>query len=134
LASPETLINKSNSKLDLDDIDKGWACVAANAVKKAAADYARELGKGLNKDEAMERCSQSRFIAAKLHTIGYVSIACRRGWELDADLDPHEQIFRMVKQAAETYATGPEKDVLVLNAKLYGLWQVEEQGAWFLKC
>jgi hypothetical protein len=40
----------------------------------------------------------------------------------------------MVKQAAETYATGPEKDVLVLNAKLYGLWQVEEQGAWFLKC
>ena len=74
LASPETLTNKSNSKLDLGDIDKGWACVAANAVKKAAADYARELGKGLSKDEAMERCSQSRFIAAKLHTIGYVSI------------------------------------------------------------
>lgn len=73
LASPETLTNKSNSKLDLGDIDKGWACVAANAVKKAAADYARELGKGLSKDEAMERCSQSRFIAAKLHTIGYVS-------------------------------------------------------------
>ncbi|KAG7528732.1 hypothetical protein FFLO_05958 [Filobasidium floriforme] len=113
LASTETLTNKSNSKLDLGDIDKGWACVAANAVKKAAVDYARELGKGLSKDEAMERCSQSRFIAAKLHTIGY--------------------IFRMVKQAAETHATGPEKDVLVLNAKLYGLWQVEEQGAWFLK-
>lgn len=79
LASPETLTLKSNSKLDLDDIDKGWACVAANAVKKAAADYARELGKGLSKDEAMERCSQSRFIAAKLHTIGYVSVASRRG-------------------------------------------------------
>ena len=76
LASPETLTNNSNSKLDLEDIDRGWACVAANAVKKAAADYARELGKGLSKDEAMERCSQSRFIAAKLHTIGYVSCAC----------------------------------------------------------
>jgi acyl-CoA oxidase len=59
--------------LDLNDIDRGWACVAANVVKKAAEDYARELGKGESKDEAMEKCSQSRFIAAKLHTIGYVS-------------------------------------------------------------
>jgi acyl-CoA oxidase len=75
---PSWLYKQSNSKLDLGDIDKGWACVAANAVKKAAADYARELGKGLSKDEAMERCSQSRFIAAKLHTIGYVSLI-RRG-------------------------------------------------------
>ena len=40
----------------------------------------------------------------------------------------------MIKQAAETHEAGPERDVLVLCARLYGLWQVEEQGAWFLKC
>lgn len=74
LSDPKTLTAKSNSKLDLEDIDNGWACVAANTVKKAAEDYAKELGQGLSKDEAMERCSQSRFIAAKLHTIGYVSL------------------------------------------------------------
>jgi acyl-CoA oxidase len=73
LSSPATLTAKSNSSLDLSDIDKGWACVAANVVKKAAEDYNNHLGKGLSKDEAMERCSQSRFIAAKLHTVGYVS-------------------------------------------------------------
>lgn len=40
----------------------------------------------------------------------------------------------MIRQAAETQATEAEKKVLVLCARLYGLWQVEEQGAWFLKC
>lgn len=67
------LTAKSNGNLDLQDIDQAWACVAANVVKKASEDYASHTSKGLSKDEAMERCSQSRFIAAKLHTIGYVS-------------------------------------------------------------
>jgi hypothetical protein len=40
----------------------------------------------------------------------------------------------MIKQAAETHVAGPEQDVLVLCARLYGLWQVEEQGGSFLKC
>jgi hypothetical protein len=68
------LTAKSNGKLDLQDIDQAWACVAANVVKKASEEFASHVSKGLSKDEAMERCSQSRFIAAKLHTVGYVSL------------------------------------------------------------
>ncbi len=74
LSSPDTLTAKSAAgSLDLDDIDHGWACVAANVVKKAAEDYGGHLKQGKSKDQAMEMCSQSRFIAAKMHTYGYVS-------------------------------------------------------------
>jgi acyl-CoA oxidase len=77
---------KSTGKLDLQDIDQAWACVATNVVKKAADDFAAHVAKGSTKDEAMEKCSQSRFIAAKLHTIGYVSLHSR--FELErADSD-----------------------------------------------
>jgi hypothetical protein len=31
-------------------------------------------------------------------------------------------------------SAGPEKDIFVIICRLYGLWQVEEQGAYFLKC
>jgi acyl-CoA oxidase len=65
---------KSGGKLDLQDIDQAWACVATNVVRKAAEDFEGHIAKGSSKDEAMEKCSQSRFIAAKLHTIGYVSL------------------------------------------------------------
>lgn len=65
---------KSGGKLDLQDIDQAWACVATNVVRKAAEDFESHIAKGSSKDEAMEKCSQSRFIAAKLHTIGYVSL------------------------------------------------------------
>lgn len=74
LSKPDNLSSKASGKLDLEDIDAGWACVAANVVKKAAEDYAGFLKAGKNKDEAMERCSQSRFVAAKMHTTGYVSV------------------------------------------------------------
>jgi len=113
LSSPENLAAKSDSILDLQDIDRGWACIAANVVKKAAEDYAGFLKDGKSKDQAMEMCSQSRFIAAKMHTIGY--------------------IFRMFKQACDDMPVGPERDTFVITCRLYGLWQVEEQGAYFLK-
>lgn len=58
LSSPETLSLKSSGALDLEDINQGWACVAANVVKKASGDYSDLLGRGLSKDEAMEKCSQ----------------------------------------------------------------------------
>lgn len=77
MSEKSNLTAKSNGKLDLQDIDHAWACVAANVVKKASEDFASHISKGLSKDEAMERCSQSRFIAAKLHTVGYVSLAPR---------------------------------------------------------
>jgi hypothetical protein len=86
LSTPDTLTAKSSGgSLDLQDIDKGWACIAANVVKKAAEDYAAFLKDGKSKNQAMEMCSQSRFIAAKMHTIGYVSVAL---WFKVASLTP----------------------------------------------
>ncbi len=40
----------------------------------------------------------------------------------------------MFKQACDNMPSGPEKEVFVVICRLYGLWQVEEQGAYFLKC
>lgn len=66
LARPSILSAKSSGSLDLDDIDQAWACVASNVIKKAAAEFAGHVKDGKNKDEAFERCSQTRFVAAKL--------------------------------------------------------------------
>ena len=62
----------------------------------------------------MEATSQSRFIAAKLHTTGY--------------------IFNMFREALEDMPAGPEKKVLESVCRLYGLWQIEELQGHFLKC
>lgn len=72
------------------------------------------LKSGKKKDEAMEQCSQSRFVAAKVHTVGY--------------------IFTMYKEAVEEMEEGPETEVLRTVCRLYGLWQVEELQGYFLKC
>ncbi|OCF41094.1 acyl-CoA oxidase [Kwoniella heveanensis CBS 569] len=104
---------KSNSSLDLSDIQRAWNCVAFNVIKKAAEEYVALLKSGKTKDEAMERCSQSRFIAAKLHTIGY--------------------IFRLFKEAVEEMEVNEESKMLRTVARLYGLWQIEEQQGYFLK-
>lgn len=57
-------------------MDSAWACVAANVVKRASDVYdvylAGEGGKKRGKDEALEMCSQERFIAAKIHVSGYI--------------------------------------------------------------
>ena len=114
LGVPGILTAKSDSSLSLADIQKAWSCVAANVVKKAAEEYVGNLKSGKTKDEAMERCSQSRFIAAKIHTYGY--------------------IFSMFKEAVEEMEQGPETETLSKVCKLYGLWLVEEQQGQFLKC
>ncbi|KAI5452912.1 fatty-acyl coenzyme A oxidase [Naganishia albida] len=113
MAEKSNMNAKSTGKLDLQDIDQAWACVATNVVKKAAEDFAGHVAKGSTKDEAMEKCSQSRFIAAKLHTIGY--------------------IFRMFRRACDEQEEGSEKQLLSDICRLYGLKQIEEQGASFLK-
>lgn len=113
LADPKTLSAKSDGSFSLADIQKAWECVAANAVKRAAAEYALFRKEGMNKHDAMERCSQSRFIAAKLHTTGY--------------------IFKMFRAAVEEMEAGPETDSLRTIATLYGMWQIEEQQGAFLK-
>ena len=72
---PEVLSHACQSNalaVDLDTIDRGWACIAANVVKKAHEAYGVFLKQGKQKDEALEMCSQERFVAAKIHTTGYI--------------------------------------------------------------
>jgi len=113
LSQTGVLDSKSDGSLSLSDIENAFNCVAANVVKKAAIDYAENRKAGMNKEDAMEACSQSRFIAAKLHTIGY--------------------IFKMNRKAIEAMEASDEKEALLTTCKLYGLWQVEELQGWFLK-
>ena len=40
----------------------------------------------------------------------------------------------MFRRACEEHEEGPEKQLLTDICRLYGLWQIEEQGASFLKC
>lgn len=107
------LTSKSDSSLSLADIQKAFNCVAANVVKKAAEEYVALLKSGKTKDEAMEKCSQSRFVAAKVHTFGY--------------------IYTMYKEAVEEMENSKETDVLRTVCRLYGLWVIEEQQGYFLK-
>lgn len=53
-------------------MEEAWSCVSANVVKKAHDAYERHLKEGKVKDEALELCSQERFVAAKVHTTGYM--------------------------------------------------------------
>lgn len=86
----------------LDGIDQGWATVAAHAVKKAAEDYQREVKSGKSREEAFEICSQVRFVAASVHTSGY--------------------IFRQFRQAVERLPAGKDgvRESLEMLAKFYG--------------
>ena len=52
--------------VNLDTLDRAWACIAANCVKKAGDDFTRYVKEGKNKEEAHELCSQERFIASKV--------------------------------------------------------------------
>ncbi|KAE8231246.1 hypothetical protein CF326_g3741 [Tilletia indica] len=100
----------------LEGIEAGWATVAAHAVKKAAEDYQKLVDAGKNRDEAFEACSQVRFVAASIHSSGY--------------------IYRQFKQAVERLPAGDNDGVrekLEIVAKLYGLWQMEEKAAFFLR-
>lgn len=114
LSIPNILTAKSDSSLSLADILKAFQCVAANVTKKAAEEYVALLKSGKAKDQAMETCSQSRFIAAKMHTLGY--------------------IFGMFKEAVEEMDDSNETKVLATVCRLYGLWVIDEQAGHFLKC
>ena len=106
----------SDDALDtLEGIDQGWATVAAAAVKKAADDFQARIKAGRNKEQAFEDCSQVRFVAASVHTSGY--------------------IFRQFRHAVERMPKGTDgvREHLELLAKFYGLWQMEEKAAFFLK-
>lgn len=57
---------------DLDVMERAWANVSANAIRRAVQVYEAALKRGAQKDVAMEQCSQERFVAAKVHTMGYI--------------------------------------------------------------
>lgn len=99
----------------LQGIDDGWATVAAHAVKKAAEDFESLLEKGKSRDQAFEECSQSRFVAASVHTSGY--------------------IYRQFRAAVEKIDKADDgvREHLELLCKFYGLWQMEEKAAFFLR-
>lgn len=89
----------SESSLNtLEGIDAGWATVAAHAVKKAADDFQACMKAGKSKEQAFEECSQVRFVAASVHTSGY--------------------IFRQFRAAVERVEDGAEREKLTLLAKL----------------
>jgi len=107
----------------LETIDQAWACAAANAIKKAHDDFAAYRsgslgGRKMDKDEALELCSQERFVAAKLHTIGYIFRQFRDGIEeLAKTEDPSNGVV----------------ETLTIICRLYGLWQIEEHAGFFLR-
>ncbi|UZJ55930.1 hypothetical protein CBS101457_005250 [Exobasidium rhododendri] len=112
------LVAKCSGEADLDSlegIEQGWATVAAHAVKKAAEDYEALVQAGKSRDQAFEECSQSRFVAASVHTSGF--------------------IFRQFKSAIDKMEAKDDKvkEHLEILAKFYGLWQMEEKAAFFLR-
>ena len=112
---PDILSAKaSDGDLDtLEGIEKGWDTVAAAAVKKAADDVEAHLKQGMSKEAANEAGSQVRFVAASVHTSGY--------------------IFRQFKAAVERLEDGEVKNTLSEVCKFYGLWQMEEKAAFYVK-
>jgi acyl-CoA oxidase len=57
---------------DLGVLQQAWDCVSANVVKKAHESFEEAMKTGIEREEALEKCSQERFVAAKVHTTGYL--------------------------------------------------------------
>lgn len=59
--------------LRLDTLEQAWDCVSANVVRQAFEKFqVAQKQQGLGREEALEACSQERFVAAKVHTAGYL--------------------------------------------------------------
>ncbi|BGP41646.1 fatty-acyl coenzyme A oxidase [Rhodotorula kratochvilovae] len=106
--------------LELDTLQAAWDCVSANVVKQAHDKFegALKSGEAKGREEALEMCSQERFIAAKVHTAGY--------------------LFRMFREAlVELGKTEPADNGVVATLEqictLYGCWAIEENAQHFLK-
>jgi acyl-CoA oxidase len=62
-----------DATLRLDTLEQAWDCVSANVVRQAFEKYQEALKvQKLTREEALEACSQERFVAAKVHTAGYL--------------------------------------------------------------
>lgn len=101
-----------------ETMDRAWACVAANVVKNAADRFEQFMKEGKDKEEALEMCSQERFVAAKVHTAGYIYRQFKEGI---AELAKKEDKSNGVIETLEKVCT------------LYGAWSMEENASYFLK-
>ncbi|EMS19847.1 acyl-CoA oxidase [Rhodotorula toruloides NP11] len=104
--------------LDLKTLEAGWDTVSANVVRQAYEKFEGAMKSGKGREEALELCSQERFIAARVHTAGYM--------------------FRMFHEALVELAKDEPKDNGVIKTldeicRLYGCWAIEENAAQFLK-
>lgn len=58
--------------LDLKTLEAGWDTVSANVVRQAYEKFEGAMKSGKGREEALELCSQERFVAARVHTAGYM--------------------------------------------------------------
>ncbi|BGP26024.1 fatty-acyl coenzyme A oxidase [Rhodotorula toruloides] len=108
----------NESTLDLKTLEAGWDTVSANVVRQAYEKFEGAMKGGKGREEALELCSQERFVAARVHTAGYM--------------------FRMFHEALVELAKDERKDNGVIKTlddicRLYGCWAIEENAAQFLK-
>ena len=106
----------SNEELNtFDGIENGFNTATAHFVKLAAEEYENLIKSGVTREQAFEQCSQIRFVAASIHTSLFV--------------------FRQFRHAVEHQKDEGDgvKQTLGTLALFYGLWQIEEKGALFLR-
>ncbi|GAA6022005.1 hypothetical protein JCM11491_005491 [Sporobolomyces phaffii] len=118
---PSILTSKapaSTRVTDLAVLQQAWDCVSANVVKKAHESFEEAMKTGIEREEALEKCSQERFVAAKVHTTGYLF---RMFHGALIELEKTEDGSNGVNQTLH--------DICVL----YGCWAIEENASHFLK-
>ena len=99
----------------LQGIENGFGTASGYFVKLAAEQYDEFMQKGFTREQAFEQCSQIRFVAASVHTSMF--------------------IFRQFRHGVEKMPESEDgvKKALTTLALFYGLWQIEEKGALFLR-
>jgi len=141
---PSILTSKcpsSDSVTDLNVLQKAWDCVSANVVKKAHEGFEEAMKTGIEREEALEKCSQERFVAAKVHTTGYLfrcvlsSLVSRLIipvtdlWTSEHSMF-HEALIELEK--TEDQSNGVMKTLNEI-CTLYACWAIEENASHFLK-
>ena len=99
----------------LAGVEAGWLTASAHFVKVAYDEFQRCIKAGDSRERAAEKCSQLRFVAASVHTSGF--------------------IFRQFRAAVESMPDSGDgvKKALTTVALLYGLWQMEEKSGFLLR-
>ncbi|KAK9475506.1 acyl-CoA oxidase-domain-containing protein [Dipodascopsis tothii] len=102
----------SRSLISEQVLRESWSAVAATVVKKAGESFLAYRAKGLSVDEAFEETSQHRFLAARIHTRGYMV---------------HKFFDRIAGAGSEI------KPILSSLATLFALYSIEKDSGLFLQ-